>query len=156
MPFGMWTRVGAKKRARWVRSPHAKGQCWGGKWPIQDVWRSIYSQRHSSGLHRYSADSSWGVLDGVHIGETWRIRLNRPWATVMRPYAKWLWKPRNCIFSLKRCILFSPKNTKQLKNITRSDLNNPSLSKRSTGCTRQDLGREHSILLSATHMLDLY
>jgi len=41
------------------------------------------------------------------------------------------------------------KNTKHIKNITWSQLNHPSLSKRSTVCTRQDLGREHSIL----HML---
>ena len=39
---------------------------------------------------------------------------------------------------------------KQNKNITWSELNHPSLSKRST---TQDLGREHSILLSVTHML---
>ena len=26
------------------------------------------------------------VLDGVHIGVTWQIRLNRPCAAVMRPY----------------------------------------------------------------------
>jgi len=31
-----------------------------------------------------------------------------------------------------------------------TQLNHPSLSKRSTGCTRQDLGREHSILLSVS------
>jgi len=28
------------------------------------------------GQHRYGADVSWGVLDGVHIGATWRIWLN--------------------------------------------------------------------------------
>jgi len=35
--------------------------------------------------------------------------------------------------------------------ITWSEMNHPSLSKRSTGCTRQDLGREHSTLLSVIH-----
>jgi len=40
MPFGMWTRVGAKKH----------------------------------------------VLDGVHSGATWRIRLNRPCVVAMRPF----------------------------------------------------------------------
>jgi len=30
------------------------------------------------------------VLDGVHIGATWRIRLNRPCAAAMRPYVKLL------------------------------------------------------------------
>jgi len=47
---------------------------------------------------------------------------------------------------------FSPKTRNTVKNITWSELNHPSLSKRLTGCTRQDLGREHSILLSVTHM----
>ena len=37
-------------------------------------------------------------------------------------------------------------------NITRLQQSHPSLSKRSTGCTRQDPEREHSILLSVTHM----
>jgi len=49
---------------------------------------------------------------------------------------------------------FSPKKTRNtVKNITWLELNHPSLSKRSTGCTRQDLGRKHSILMSVTHML---
>jgi len=39
-----------------------------------------------------------------------------------------------------------------VKNIIWSELNHPSLSKRSTECTTQDLGREHSILLSVTHI----
>jgi len=48
---------------------------------------------------------------------------------------------------------FSPKTLNRVKNITWSELNHPSLSKRSSGSTRQDLGREHGILLSVTHML---
>jgi len=50
-------------------------------------------------------------------------------------------------------MLFSPKTQNTVKNITCSEMNHPPLSKQSIGCTRQDLGREHSILLSATHML---
>jgi len=50
-------------------------------------------------------------------------------------------------------MLFYQKNTKQDKNITWLELNHSSLSKRSNGCTTQDLGMEHSILLSVTHML---
>jgi len=51
---------------------------------------------------------------------------------------------------------FSPKNTKHsYKVITWSELNHPSLSKRSTRCTRQDQGRKHSILLSVTHMFSI-
>jgi len=33
------------------------------------------------------------VLDGVHIGATWRILLNRPCAVAMRPYVKLLRPP---------------------------------------------------------------
>ena len=44
VPFGMWTRVGARKH----------------------------------------------VLDGLHIGANWRIRLNRLCAAAMRPYVKLL------------------------------------------------------------------
>ena len=62
-------------------------------------------------------------------------------------------KPGNCVFSLKCCMLFHPKTRNIVKNITWLELNHPSLSERSTGCTRQDLVREHSILLSVTHTL---
>jgi len=31
------------------------------------------------------------TLIGGHIGATWRIRMNRPFATVMRPYVRLLW-----------------------------------------------------------------
>jgi len=33
----------------------------------------------------------WLSICGVHIGATWRIRLNRPCAAAMRPYVKLLW-----------------------------------------------------------------
>ena len=49
-------------------------------------------------------------------------------------------------------MLFFYQKHETLK-ISPGQLNHPSLSKRSTGCTRQDLGREHSILLSVNHML---
>jgi len=50
-------------------------------------------------------------------------------------------------------MLFHHKTRNTVKNIMWLELNHPSLSKRSTWCTRQDLGREHSILLGVTHML---
>ena len=62
-------------------------------------------------------------------------------------------KPENCVFSLKCCMLFHQQTRNTVKNITWSELNHPSLSKRSTGCTRLDQWREHSILLCVTHML---
>jgi len=55
--------------------------------------------------------------------------------------------------SSKCCMLFHQNTRNTVKVITCSELNHPSLSKRLTGCTRQDLGREHSILLSVTHMV---
>jgi len=47
-------------------------------------------------------------------------------------------KPRNCVFSLKCCMLFYQKHTKHIKNITWSKSNYPSLSKWSNGCTKRD------------------
>jgi len=61
--------------------------------------------------------------------------------------------PEIASFHLNAACFFTKKTLNTVKNITWSELNHPSLSKRSTGCTRQDLGREHSILLSVTHML---
>jgi len=58
-------------------------------------------------------------------------------------------------FHLNAACLFYQKTQNIVKNITWSKLshNHPSLSKQSTGCTRQDLGMEHNILLSVTHAL---
>jgi len=61
--------------------------------------------------------------------------------------------PEISSFHLNLACFFTKKTRNTVKNITWSELNHPSLSKRSTGCTRQDLGREHSILLYVTHML---
>jgi len=33
----------------------------------------------------------WLSIYGVHIGATWRIRMNCPSAVAMRPYVKLLW-----------------------------------------------------------------
>ena len=60
--------------------------------------------------------------------------------------------PEIASFNLNAACFFIKKHETHL-NITWSELNHPSLSKRSTGCARQDLWREHSILLSVTHML---
>ena len=54
-------------------------------------------------------------------------------------------------------VAFYYKHTKHvLKNITWSQLNHPTLTKRSTVCTRQELGREHSILQYVTITHDVY
>jgi len=59
----------------------------GEKGPAQNmpghVRRSIYSKRLS---RKGQWDADLGVLDGVHIGATWRIRPNHPCPAAMRPY----------------------------------------------------------------------
>jgi len=60
-------------------SPHVKGRFWGRKRAgAGHVRRSIYSKRLGRGQDRYGAGADWGVLDGVHVGATWWIRLNCP------------------------------------------------------------------------------
>jgi len=56
-------------------------------------------------------------------------------------------------FHLNAACFFTKKTRNTVKNITWLELKHPSLSKLSTGCTRQDLGREHRILLSFTYIL---
>jgi len=80
----------------WVsRSPHMKGNFEGKNGPAQNmpghVWWLIYSKWLSRGQKRYGADSNWSVLDGVPIGATWWIRLNRPCVAAMQSYGKLLW-----------------------------------------------------------------
>jgi len=57
-------------------------------------------------------------------------------------------KPENCVFSLKSCMLSYQKTHETHQNITWLQLNHPSLSKRSTECTSQDLES-----CCVTHML---
>jgi len=59
--------------------------------------------------------------------------------------------PEIASFHLNAACFFTKKHETQLKYHW-SELNYLSLSKWSTECTSQDLGREHSILLSVTHM----
>jgi len=72
-----------KKSIRWgSKSPHVKGQFCGGRGVarLHDIsrhGRSIYSKRLNRGQHQYGADADWSVLDVLHIGATWRVRLNR-------------------------------------------------------------------------------
>jgi len=61
--------------------------------------------------------------------------------------------PEIASFHLNVACFFTKKHETQLKISPGLELNHPSLSKQSTGCTRQDLGREHSVMLSATHMI---
>jgi len=49
-------------------------------------------------------------------------------------------KPGNCVFSLNAACFLTQKTRNTFKNISWSEPNHPSLSKRSSGSTRQDLG----------------
>jgi len=54
-----------------------------GKCPAVDILKAT-----QQGQNLYGVDADWDVLGGIHIGATWRIRLNRPCAAAMRPYVK--------------------------------------------------------------------
>ena len=49
---------------------------------VVDILKVI---QQGAALNLYGADTDWGVLDGVHIGVTWRILMNRPYAVAIRP-----------------------------------------------------------------------
>jgi len=76
----------------WSRYPRVKEQFWGGgekrgeegagACPAVNILKG--SKRLNRGQNWYGADADSGVLDGLHIGATWRIRLNRPSAAAMR------------------------------------------------------------------------
>ena len=100
MLFGLWARVGLRNHVlhegpdlrmrrgnfEWERAPCCKVQgrsavrCAKTAEPIEmpfGFWTWMGPRKH--------------VLHRVHIGVTRRIRLNRPCAAAMRPYAKLLW-----------------------------------------------------------------
>jgi len=60
------------------------------------VQHLIYSKHLSRGQNRYGADADWDVLDGLHIGATWWIRLNSPClvAASLPPSVTLLWPLR--------------------------------------------------------------
>ena len=92
MPIGMWTQVGQRNRVSdGGLDPHMRRGNFEGRRPrtcpdVPDV--DIYSKRLSRGQHRYGVDADSDILDGVHIGGTWRIRLNSPCSAALRPHVK--------------------------------------------------------------------
>jgi len=66
----------------------------GKKWPAQNrpghVRRSMYLKWLRRRQQRYGADADWHVVDGVYIGVTRRIRLNR--AAAMLPHVILIWQ----------------------------------------------------------------
>jgi len=92
MPFGMWTRLDARKHA--VDEDPDRRACeveilTGKSGQTRTCWAVYILKTTQPGQQWYGADADW-VLDGVHIGATWRIRLNRQCAAAMRPYVKLL------------------------------------------------------------------
>ena len=62
------------------------------------------------GQNHYIVDADWDVLDGVQMGATWRIRLNRPCAAAMGSYVRllspvyiFLQYYRVCYYALWHC-----------------------------------------------------
>jgi len=107
--FGMCTQVGPMNHILdGSRSPLAKRQFWGWKGDGQDkpghVRWSIYPKRLSRGQRQYSADADWDVLDVVHIGATWRIRLDRPCEAAIWRHVKILWPLLLCLFFLPNSV----------------------------------------------------
>jgi len=91
MPFGMWTVVGPSNHVLdgGSRLPHTKGQFLGErKYPVvlddTAVSRAKMAEPIEMPFRLWTREGlRKHVLDGVHSGATWRIRLNRPCAAAM-------------------------------------------------------------------------
>jgi len=71
------------------RTQSVSRQLWGQKGTgPEHVRQPIYSKWLSD---CYSVDADWGARDGVHIGTTWRIWLNRLCPVAIRTYVKLFW-----------------------------------------------------------------
>ena len=65
-------------------------------WFEKTSWQTADAGTHVRGRYTQSDSATYrtGTVRkpmGVHIGATWRIRLNRPCAAAMRPYVRLLW-----------------------------------------------------------------
>ena len=72
--------------------PHAKEQFWGEGQArtCSDMSGNWYTQSESTGEEPVLRGCWLGCTGWGHIGATWRIRLNRPCAAVLRPHVKLL------------------------------------------------------------------
>jgi len=98
MMFGLWARMGPSNHV--LQITHENGQFWGKGAPIVHIGNGCHERCKNDWTDR---DAVWTVdsggpkearlheLHGRHIGTTWWIRLNRPCAAAMQPYAKLLW-----------------------------------------------------------------
>jgi len=78
MPIRLLTWIGpTNHQLDGSRSPYMRGSF------------DPYTQRDlagSTGIVWIGVDADWGVLDGVHIGATWRLQLNCQCVDAMWPY----------------------------------------------------------------------
>jgi len=110
MMFGLWAQMGPRNHVLdGVQIFRGKGQFWGKGRPLQSIGTLCGHLCENSWTNRFAVwvvDSEWAegntssivfarwrqcVLPCGHIGATWRIRLNRPSAAVIRSYVKLLW-----------------------------------------------------------------
>jgi len=92
MPFRMWTRVGWRNLVSdGVQIPTREGAILRAKkGPAKDMHGGRYTRWHTQSNSAGNSTGTVGILIedilyGVHTGDTWRIRLNRPCAAAMRP-----------------------------------------------------------------------
>ena len=92
MSFGMWTRVGPRNHVLdGVKIAVQRRSFEGKRRPIvkySDTLSWVVQKRLNRSSCRLECRLGWTKERwyGVHIGATWRIRLNRPFAAAMRPY----------------------------------------------------------------------
>jgi len=96
MPFGMWTRAGPWNHVLVrVQIPTHQGAMLGKvtgpqhaqTCPVIDI---LQATQHGGELVLVRSGCRLDVLDGVHIGATWRIRPNRSRAAAMGPCVRLL------------------------------------------------------------------
>ena len=104
--------------------------------------------------HNLSMHGSIATIFGTNVAEKVGSQ-NVPYFPTSPNYCSYTtWEtgnPEIASFHLNAACFFTKKH-ETIKNITCLELNHPSLSKQLIGCTTEDLEREHSILLSVTHM----
>jgi len=95
--------------------PHVKEQS-GRPRTCPDMSGGRYTQSDSAGGRTSTVRMPiLTALDGVHIGTTWRMRLNHPHAAAIRPYVKILWPPviTAIIMADLVCISWDAGNTRK-------------------------------------------
>jgi len=84
-------------RIRWGPYPHAKGQFWSRKVTGPGHVRTCLAvdilKATQQGVAPVWCACRLCILEGVHVGATWRILLTHPRAAAMRAFVRLLWPP---------------------------------------------------------------